>query len=119
MQWHNRRLIIINAVESRQNSVVCVKWAYGALDIPFVAGVLGAVAALRGASSSSSSSSDELSEEPLLSSAFAAGGALRVLTGFAVLLLASSSELLSLDEDWVLVAGVFAAVEAALPLVTG
>lgn len=97
--------------------MVCVKWAYGAPDIPFVAGVLGAVAALRGASSSSSS--DELSEEPLLSSAFAAGGVLTVLTGFAVLLLASSSELLSLDEDWVLVAGVFAAVEAALPLVTG
>lgn len=97
--------------------MVCVKWAYGAPDIPFVAGVLGAVAALRGASSSSSS--DELSEEPLLSLAFAAGGVLTVLTGFAVLLLASSSELLSLDEDWVLVAGVFAAVEAALPLVTG
>lgn len=81
-------------------------------DIPFVAGVLGAVAALRGASSSS----DELSEELLLSLAFAAGG---VLTGFVVLLLASSSELLSLDEDSVFVAGLFAVVEAALPLETG
>lgn len=84
-------------------------------DIPFVAGVLGAVAALRGASSSS----DESSEEPLLSSAFAAGGVLAVLTGFVALLLVSSSELLSLDEDSFFVAGVFAVVEAALPLVTG
>lgn len=118
MQWRNRRLIKIlqNPVRILWSAVtVVLKGRIRQPDVPFVAGVLGAVAALRGASSSS----DEPSEEPLLSSAFAAGGVLTVLTGFAGLLLASSSELLSLDEDSLFVAGFFAVVEAALPLVTG
>lgn len=61
------------------------------------------------------SSSDELSEELLLFLAFAAGGGCTV---FTVHLLASSSELLSLDEDWPFFAGVFVVVATALPLVT-
>lgn len=102
-------------LEQMQTTCVFTGGFAAVRNVPLAAGVLGAVAALRGAASSS----DEASEEPLLSSAFAAGGVLTVLTGFVVLLLASSSELLSLDEDSVFVAGVFAVVEAALPLATG